>query len=50
VVFLIGDRLVDIAGRIARVRFDEFTVAAITAATVVVVGVEQAVGLTTSFP
>ena len=47
VVFLIGVELVDIAGMrgIARVRFDEFTVAAITAATVVVVGVEQAVVL-----
>ena len=47
VVFLIGIELVDIAGlrAIARVRWDEFTVALITAATVVAVGVEQAVVL-----
>jgi high affinity sulfate transporter 1 len=47
VVFMIGIELVDIAGMraVARVRFDEFTVAVITAVTVVVVGVEQAVVL-----
>jgi SulP family sulfate permease len=47
VVFMIGIELVDIAGMraVARVRFDEFAVALITAVTVVVVGVEQAVVL-----
>jgi high affinity sulfate transporter 1 len=47
VVFIIGLELVDIAGmrRIAAVRRDEFIVATITAATVVAVGVEQAVVL-----
>jgi SulP family sulfate permease len=45
VVLLIGLRLVDIAGMqgIARVRSGEFVVAALTAATVVVVGIEQAI-------
>jgi MFS superfamily sulfate permease-like transporter len=45
VVLLIGVKLVDITGMrdIARVRGGEFAVAAITAATVVVVGVEQAI-------
>ena len=45
VVFLIGVELVDVAGMkgIWRVRKDEFTIAAITAALVVVVGVEQGV-------
>jgi SulP family sulfate permease len=47
VVFLIGIELIDIAGMrgIYGVRFDEFTVAVITAVTVVAVGVEQAVVL-----
>jgi high affinity sulfate transporter 1 len=47
VVFLIGVELVDIAGmrRIARVRPDEFVVALITAATVVLIGVEQGIVL-----
>ena len=47
VVFLIGIELVDIAGLkgILRVRIDEFVIAVITAAFVVVVGVEQAVVL-----
>ena len=45
VVFLIGLRLVDIAGMrdILRVRPGEFVVAAVTAAVVVVVGVEQGI-------
>ena len=45
VVLLIGLRLVDILGMqgIARVRGGEFAVAAVTAATVVVVGIEQAI-------
>jgi SulP family sulfate permease len=45
VVFLIGVELVDVKGmrRIFRMRVDEFVVAAITAVTVVVVGVEQGV-------
>ena len=45
VVFLIGVELVDLSGmrRILRVRRDEFVVAALTAAVVVVVGVEQAI-------
>jgi MFS superfamily sulfate permease-like transporter len=45
VVFLIGIRLVDIKGMtdIYRLRKGEFAVAAITAATVVVVGVEQGI-------
>jgi MFS superfamily sulfate permease-like transporter len=45
VVLLIGLRLIDVAGMrgIARVRSGEFVVAASTAATVVVVGVEQAI-------
>jgi sulfate permease, SulP family len=47
VVFLIGVELVDIAGmrRVLGVRRDEFIVAALTAAVVVTVGVEQAVVL-----
>ncbi len=47
VVLLIGLRLVDIAGMqgIAKVRTGEFAVAALTAATVVVVGIEQAIVL-----
>ena len=45
VVLLIGLRLIDIAGMqgIAKVRSGEFVVAALTAATVVVVGIEQAI-------
>jgi MFS superfamily sulfate permease-like transporter len=45
VVLLIGLRLVDIAGMqgVARVRVGEFAVAALTAATVVIVGIEQAI-------
>ncbi len=45
VVFLIGIRLIDILGMadIARLRQGEFAVAAITALTVVVVGVEQGI-------
>ena len=45
VVLLIGLRLIDIAGMqgIARVRSGEFVVAALTAATVVIVGIEQAI-------
>ena len=45
VVLLIGLRLIDIAGmrRISRVRVGEFAVAALTAATVVIVGIEQAI-------
>jgi sulfate permease, SulP family len=45
VVLLIGLRLIDIAGMrgIARVRSGEFVVATLTAATVVVVGIEQAI-------
>ena len=45
VVFLIGIELVDYAGmrKVFRVRYDEFVIAAITAAVVVVVGVEQAI-------
>jgi sulfate permease, SulP family len=45
VVFLIGIELVDIAGmlHVYAVRVDEFLVAAFTAATVVVLGVQQAV-------
>jgi len=45
VVLLIGLRLIDIAGMqgVARVRSGEFIVAALTAATVVVVGIEQAI-------
>jgi MFS superfamily sulfate permease-like transporter len=47
VVFLIGIELIDIAGmrRVLRVRPDEFVVAAATAATVVVIGVEQGIVL-----
>jgi sulfate permease, SulP family len=47
VVFLIGARLVDVRGmaQIARLRPGEFVVALITAATVVVVGVEQGIVL-----
>src|SRR3954471_12205468 len=45
VVFLIGVRLVDVKGMsdIYRVRTGEFVVAALTAATVVIVGVEQGI-------
>ncbi|MBK9180919.1 MAG: SulP family inorganic anion transporter [Acidimicrobiales bacterium] len=45
VVFLIGVQLIDLRGMrtILRVRPDEFVVAALTAVTVVVVGVEQAI-------
>ena len=45
VVLLIGLRLVDIGGMqgIARVRGGEFAVATLTAATVVIVGIEQAI-------
>lgn len=45
VVFLIGIELVDVAGmkRVFATRKDEFVVAAITAVTVVAVGVEQAI-------
>ena len=45
VVFLIGVELVDIAGlrKIQRVRTDEFAIAAVTAAAVVIAGVEQGV-------
>jgi SulP family sulfate permease len=45
VVFLIGVELVDMAGmrKVYRVRKDEFLIAAVTAAVVVVVGVEQAI-------
>jgi MFS superfamily sulfate permease-like transporter len=45
VVFIIGIELVDyrVMDRIRRVRFDEFVVAALTALTVVVVGVEQGI-------
>jgi sulfate permease, SulP family len=45
VVFLIGIELIAVTAmrRIHRVRFDEFAVAAITAAVVVVVGVEQGI-------
>ncbi len=45
VVLLIGLRLIDIPGMqgIARVRTGEFVVAALTAATVVIVGIEQAI-------
>ncbi len=45
VVLMIGLRLIDIAGMqsVARVRGGEFVVAALTAATVVVVGIEQAI-------
>jgi sulfate permease, SulP family len=45
VVLLIGLKLVDIGGMqgIARVRTGEFVVAALTAATVVIVGIEQAI-------
>jgi sulfate permease, SulP family len=45
VVFLIGIELVDYRGMagIYRVRLDEFVVAALTAATVIVVGVEQGI-------
>jgi sulfate permease, SulP family len=47
VVLLIGLELIDIKGMrgIARVRTGEFTVAALTAATVVLVGIEQAIVL-----
>lgn len=47
VVLLIGLRLIDIVGMkgIASVRTGEFVVAALTAATVVVVGIEQAITL-----
>jgi SulP family sulfate permease len=47
VVFLIGLRLVDVRGmaEIARLRPGEFAVALATAATVVVVGVEEGIGL-----
>jgi high affinity sulfate transporter 1 len=47
VVFLIGLQLIDINGmrNIAKVRLNEFVVALITAVTVVVIGVEQAVAL-----
>ena len=45
VVFIIGIELVDLAGmrRVLAVRTDEFVVAAVTALTVVFVGVEQAI-------
>ena len=45
VVLLIGVKLIDVVGmrRIARVRRGEFAVAAVTACTVVVVGIEQAI-------
>ena len=45
VVFMIGIQLVDLAGmrRILRVRSDEFVVAALTATTVVLLGVEQGI-------
>jgi sulfate permease, SulP family len=45
VVFLIGIRLIDIRGMsdVARLRPGEFAVAAVTAATVVIVGVEQGI-------
>ena len=45
VVFLIGIKLIDYKGMsdILRVRPDEFVVAALTAATVVIVGVEQGI-------
>ena len=51
VVFIIGIELVDLAGmrKIYGVRLDEFIVATITATTVVVVGVEQAVILAMVF-
>ena len=47
VVMLIGIELIDIVGMrgIARVRMGEFVVAALTAATVVLVGIEQAIVL-----
>jgi MFS superfamily sulfate permease-like transporter len=47
VVFLIGIELVDIAGmrRVARVRPDEFVVAAMTALAVILIGVEQGIVL-----
>jgi high affinity sulfate transporter 1 len=47
VVFLIGIELVDVAGmrRIARVRPDEFFIALMTAAAVVLIGVEQGIVL-----
>ena len=47
VVMLIGIELIDIAGMrgIARVRMGEFVVAGLTAATVVLVGIEQAIVL-----
>ena len=47
VVFIIGIELVDIAGmrRVLRVRLDEFVIAAITAVTVIVAGVEQGIVL-----
>jgi high affinity sulfate transporter 1 len=45
VVFIIGVELIDILGmrRILRWRVDEFVIAAVTAATVVIVGVEQGI-------
>lgn len=45
VVLLIGLRLIDIEGMqgVAKVRMGEFVVAALTAATVVIVGIEQAI-------
>src|SRR5262249_47788252 len=45
VVFLIGLKLIDVSGMrdIFRLRFGEFVVAIITAATVVVIGVEQGI-------
>jgi MFS superfamily sulfate permease-like transporter len=47
VVFLIGIELVDLAGmgKIRRLRVDEFVVATLVAATVVVIGVEQGIVL-----
>jgi len=47
VVFLIGIELVDLAGmrKVLRLRLDEFVVAALVAATVVCVGVEQGIVL-----
>jgi sulfate permease, SulP family len=51
VVFIIGIELIDVAGmrKIYGARLDEFIVATITAATVVIVGVEQAVILAMVF-
>jgi SulP family sulfate permease len=45
IVFLIGVELIDVAGmrRVLRARLDEFIIAAITAAAVVIAGVEQGI-------